>query len=317
MDAKAIKKGWRNMKRQQLVLVYGCILLTCLIPISCTVPSSITDSPITPSQVLTTTTPRITTVQVITPSPTVVPTLPVNQANSRLLELLANNGNCQLPCIWGLTPGESTYDDALDILIPLSSISNFTDLSTSPGDISPTYAEDDNILSTRIAFPFSTTGIIRHIIFQIGIVASNDEFSKQIEYYMLPNILSQYDNPTTVMLSTMAKLPGSGVHGGFKILLLYPDRGILVNYTMQMQIVGENIMGCPSNSHIEFELYPPGHADSFFDLLEPSGWAQIIQKTYKPIEEATSISQEDFYRIFSQQTDECILTPANLWPVPD
>jgi hypothetical protein len=28
------------------------------------------------------------------------------------------------------------------------------------------------------------------------------------------------------------------------------------------------------------------------------------------------MSQEDFFRIFSQQTDQCIITPANLWPIP-
>ena len=134
---------------------------------------------------------------------------------------------------------------------------------------------------------------------------------------MLPNILTEYGNPTTVMLSTMAKLPSSGVPGGFKIVLLYPDQGILVNYTMQMQIVGEHIMGCPSNSHVELELYPPGQADLFFDRLEPSGWNQIIQNTYKSIDDATSLSQDDFYDVFSKQTDECILSPANLWPVPD
>ncbi len=308
------------MKRKKLFLVYSCILLTCLILISCTAPIPMAETPfvVTPSQVLTTATPGIASVQVTLASSTVVPTLPVNQANSRLLELLANNGNCQLPCIWGITPGESTFGDAQDILIPLSSISTFTALSTSPGDISPTYVEGDNRVSARIAFPFSATGVIRHVVFQMGITSASDEFSKQIEYYMLPNILTEYGNPTTVMLSTMAKLPSSGVPGGFKLLLLYPEKGILVNYTMQMQITAENVMGCPSNAHhVELGLYPSGQADSFFDLLEPSGWPQIIQKTYKPIDEATSMSQEDFYRTFSQHTDKCILTPANLWPVPN
>jgi len=86
---------------------------------------------------------------------------------------------------------------------------------------------------------------------------------------------------------------------------------------MQMQISSKDIMGCPSNAHMELELYHLGHADSFFDLLEPSGWTKIIQKTYKPIGNVTSMSQADFYRIFSQPTDKCILTPASLWPIPD
>ncbi len=309
--------------RKKLAIVYGCILPTYLILIGCTPPIHITESPhvITPSQVMTVATPSALSIQAATPTLTVIPTLPINQANLRLLELLANNGKCRLPCVWGITPGESTNSDALNILIPLSGLSSFTDLSTSPGDISPTYAEGDNILFTRMAFPFTESGLISHIAFQAGILSKktplNGEFDKRIEYYMLPNILSQYGSPTTVMLSTMAKLPSSGVPGGFKVLLLYPDQGILVNYTMQMQIAGENIMGCPSNVNAEFELYPPGQPDSFFDFLGPSGWAQIIRNTYKPLEEATSMSQNDFFLIFKKPTEECILTPSNLWPVPD
>jgi len=263
---------------------------------------------------------------------TVIPTLPTNQANIRLLELLANNGNCQLPCIWGITPGKSIHEEAENLLIPLSSISEFTNLTTSPGDILPTYFEGDNILYTRMAFLFPEGEVISHVALQIRIlkkiIAPNGESSivdafdstplgEKIEYYALSTVLARYGNPTTVMLSTMAKLPSSGVPGGFKILLLYPDHGMLVNYTMQMQISGENIMGCPSNAVVELELYPSGQADSFFDLLEPSGWAQIIQNTYKPLDDATLLSQEDFYRIFSQQSDECLRTPANIWPVPD
>lgn len=307
------------MKLKKFFLVDCCILLICLVLLSCTTPVPVTGSPfsISPSQVLTTTTPSITSAPVTHLGSNVIPTLPVDQANSRLLELLANNGNCQLPCIWGITPGESTFGDAQSILMPLSSISSFTDLTTSPGDISPTYVEGDSRLSIRLAFPFSTTGVIEHVVFQLGTTSVSNEFGEQITYYMLPNILREYGNPTTVMLSTMAKLPSSGSPGGFKILLLYPDQGMLVNYTTQMQMSGENIMGCPSNAHVELELYPPGQADLFFDLLEPSGWTQIIQNTYKPLDEATSMSQEDFYRFFSQPTDECILTPANLWPIPD
>jgi hypothetical protein len=307
------------MKQKKFFWVSGCTLLTGLILISCTTQVSITDSPftITPSQVLIAITPEITSMTVAPPDPTVIPTLPVVQAKSRLLELMVNNGDCLLPCIWGITPGKSTFGDAQNILMPLSSISSFTDLYPSPGDISFMSVEGDGRLSTRIAFPFSEAGVIEHIVVQIRIISASDEFNKQIAYYILPNILIQYGEPSVVMLSTMARLPSSDVSGGFKVLLLYPDQGVLLNYTMQMQITGESIMGCPSNAHVELELYPPGQADSFSDLLEPSGWAQIIQNTYKPLNEATSMSREDFYRIFSQPTDECILTPANLWPIPD
>jgi hypothetical protein len=261
------------------------------------------------------------------PTPTTALTLPVEDARKQLLDLLANNDGCHLPCLWGITPGKSTAQEAQAILISLSSISELApNFKPEGGAVFPVYAEGDMMLDTNAGF-LSENQIVSHIAFQARELKKKDNgstevfdssfFNKHLGYYMLSNVLTEYGDPTTVMLSTMAKLPSSGVPGGFKILLLYPDQGILVNYTMQMQISGKDIKGCPSNAHVELELYPPSQADSFFHLLEPSGWTQIIQKTYKPLNEATSMSQEDFYRIFSQPTEECILTPANLWPMPD
>ena len=55
----------------------------------------------------------------ITTSPTWtnVPTLSVNDSQIKLLALLSNNGACRLPCLWGITPGISKYQEAKDILI--------------------------------------------------------------------------------------------------------------------------------------------------------------------------------------------------------
>jgi hypothetical protein len=235
---------------------------------------------------------------------------------------------CKLPCFWGIDPGKSLYQEAVEILAPLANLSQFTHFENNIGAIDPDYVEGEFMIHANVRFLVdSKSNIVNQISFAARTLKKTDNgfadildspfFNKKLDYYLLPNILTEYGDPTTVMLSTMAKLPSSGVPGGFKILLLYLEKGILVNYTMQMQPSGEDIMGCPSNSHVEFELYPPGDADSFFDLLRPSGWTQIIQNTYKPLDEAASLSQEEFFRTVSQPTDECILTPADLWPVPD
>ncbi|MBI3168642.1 MAG: hypothetical protein HYZ22_09200 [Chloroflexi bacterium] len=247
-----------------------------------------------------------------------------------MLALLANNGGCRLPCLLGIMPEKSTYQDAQASFIPFSALSTLTSFISEGGAIFPLYTDGDLILNTVIDFsvyPLPAKQTVNRVGFQASELKKTENgftevfgspfFKEHLSYYMLPNILTEYGNPTTIMVSTMAKLPSSGVSGGFKLLLLYPEQGMLVNYTMQMQVIGENIMGCPLNAHVELELYPSGQADSFFNLLEPSGWTQIIQKTYKPLDEATSMSPEDFYRIFSQSIDECILTPANLWPIPD
>ena len=37
---------------------------------------------------------------------------------------------------------------------------------------------------------------------------------------------------------------------------------------------------------------------------------------FEALEEATSMSVEQFYEIFRNPTDKCIETPTNLWPTP-
>ena len=323
------------MKIRKIVLKFTLLFLMALTS-NCAEPNE--NATVLPSIVPITPADTVTPIQVSvatnTPTPvptsTVIATLPADEAGKKLLGLLADNGGCRLPYMWGIMPGKSTYQEAQAIFAPLSALSALTSFTPEGGAIFPIYTDSDLMLNTVASFsidPLSDKQTVNKVRFQAREVKNVDNvaidvfdssfFSKQLGYYMLPNILTEYGKPTTVMLSTMAKLPSSGVPGGFKILLLYPDQGILVNYTMQMQITGESIMGCPSNAHVELELYPSGQADSFFDLLEPSGWTQIIQNTYKPLDEATALSQEEFFRIFSQPTDECILTPASLWPAPN
>ncbi|MBI5823364.1 MAG: hypothetical protein HZB18_05000 [Chloroflexi bacterium] len=310
------KKAKTTLKKNYLLVLIIISLLTG----SCAKSNVVT----TPSHEVISTFPVATVIAI-----PIIPALSFDEAQSKFQSLLVNNGGCKLPCFWGINPGKTLFQEAVSILAPLSSISEFTRFEKEIGAIDPDYIDDEFNIHTSVRFLANPN---TNTVSQIGFTAraynriddnliyvfDSSDFIERFSYYMLTNILTEYGKPTKVMMSTMAKLPTGGAsNGGFNILLLYPEQGMLVNYTMPMQVVGENIMGCPSNSHVKFDLYPSGQADLFFDRLEPTGWNQIIQNTYKPIDEATTMSKDDFYQTFIQQTDKCILTPASLWPIPD
>jgi len=47
-------------------------------------------------------------------------------------------------------------------------------------------------------------------------------------------------------------------------------------------------------------------------------WPVPVDSPYwKPIEEATNMSLEEFYQAFREPTDKCIETSAKLWPTPE
>src|SRR3990172_6047576 len=56
----------------------------------------------------------------LTPVWTPRPTLAEAEAAQALRDLIMTNGGCGLPCVWGLTPGETTWRDAEAILLTFS-----------------------------------------------------------------------------------------------------------------------------------------------------------------------------------------------------
>jgi len=285
-------------------------------------------------------TPTATDTPIPSSTPTVVSTLPVEDARQRLLDLLGNNGSCQLPCLWGITPGKTGSQEARNILMPLSSISTpeTTYFEPTPlrgvlgGTITPLYVEGTLRLNVRIDYLYGDDGTVSSIGFRVReekMVTDSygnlygepifdfPPFAKRVEYYSLAHVLSQQGIPASVLIE------GAGlsfshpvIPGKLDIVLLYPDQGIWVDYTLVGDYVGDIIRGCPTNAHIEMALYPPGNPDSFFSLLDQTNWG-ITKNGYKPLEEATSMSVEGFYEIFRQSTDKCIETPVSLWPTPE
>ncbi len=261
---------------------------------------------------------------------TVVPTLSVENADLKLLDLLSNNGNCTLPCLWGIIPGNSKFMDAQIILEPLSSISELTHFSSTSGTIYLRYNIDELIISTNISYlTYPDNETINRITFEaralkeiigentVMDVFDSNVYGEQLSLYMLPQILSDYGSPFSVFLSTLAEVPDPRYgQGHFKIILIYPDQGILVSYTTDMRVFGKNVIGCPSNAHVKIELYPSGQGDNFLNNLDPS-LQEDIKNNYKPLDEVTSLNMADFYQIFSQHTNKCLETPTNLWPIPE
>lgn len=272
-------------------------------------------------------------------TPTTVPTLPAEDARKRLLELLANNGDCRLPCLWGIIPGKSGNQEARNILLPLSSIAHPETIYFEPtplrgvllGTISPLYIEGEQRLNSWVAYLYDDNDIVNSIGFRVleeGLYKKDEygnqiktpifdsaTFGKRVEYYSLSHVLSEQGIPDSVMIY-IPRVEGYPLVVGTGIMeaaLLYPEQGIWIKYTMSMYNNGNIIKGCPANAHIEIQLYPSGNPESFFSLLEKTDWGRT-KGGYKPLEEATSISVEQFYETFQNPTDKCIETPTNLWP---
>jgi hypothetical protein len=323
------------MKRRQITLSFSLVIFMALVS-SCTqpnknvttLPSEPTSFPASSAMPVPSFTPLSTDSPPPTFTPTAIPTLSVKEAQAKLLELLSDNGDCRLPCIWGIVLGESAYHEARANLLPISSTSELTSFTSESGAMFPVYTEGELQIYTNIGFIVSPeNNIVNHIAFNAEAhrplaqggyedVFDSKFFGEKVSAYTLANVLTEQGVPSSVMIQTAGGPLTRGGTGGFDILLLYPNLGILVNYKTQMYLNGANVRGCPANAYVQMELYPPGQPDSFFEGLKRTDWP-LKMTGYKPLEDTTSMSVQEFYDTFREPMDKCIETPANLWPTPE
>lgn len=332
------------MKIQKIVSWFGSLFFVAIVS-GCAQPVQGTPTltlglptiPVTMTIAAETITPTLTSSPTGTPipaTPTDVPTLPAEDAHQRLLALLANNNDCSLPCLWGITPGKSSFLEARSILLPLRDIAETAYFDpASPDSISPLIVENNQRLYTDIAYLYNANDVITLMRFRaLEEELSQDEYGNQlttpiygspefiqrIEYYSLSHLLSEQGIPTSVMISRELTYENNRRSFLINIVVLYPNQGIWAKYTtwMDENAVGSNIRSCPVNARVEMNLTPTGNPESFYTLLDRTDWG-VTKGEYKPLDEATSMSVEEFYQTFSQPTDKCIETPANLWPTPE
>jgi hypothetical protein len=341
--------GGRKLNLSSTVILLGMILTTSG---GCGMLTESTETPVSPIQQesptlsannatpATTATPTHTRIPTSPPARTriptstmpFIPTLPTEEAGLRLLDLLANNGDCRLPCLWGITPGISNTKEARNILMPLSSLSYRSHFDSGIGVIQPVFTEKDLEIVTDLGFLSNADNdLISRISFSAGVyreipdpnnpenlypvpIDGSTPIGKKIVYYMLSNILSENGRPSSVLIQTLARPVEDPDSGPFDMLLLYPDQGIFIYYGLNMRLSGTNILGCPENNYVKLELFPSGNAESFMEFITPL-WGERLPY-YKPVEEVTSMSLDEFYETFRQPTDQCMVTPSNLWPEP-
>lgn len=320
-----------------MTAITGCLQLTKNVTASSPVASALPGNSISSTKALTPNLTRLPTgTSIYSFTPTAFPSLSVEDARKKLLDLLATNGNCRLPCLWGINPGVSDYQEARNILMPLNSVAEIAhfDSSSPVDDISPLYVEEELRLNTHVAYLYDKHGIVSFVGFQVleeqvpvdsngnwinkTPIFDSPTFIKRTEYYSLSHLLSEQGIPASVMIASSG--PSINRDGSILtyLVIIYPEQGIWAQYTtlINEKEIKNEIISCPKNAHIQMELYPPGNPDSFFTLLDQTDWG-ITKNSYKSLEEATSISVEEFYETFRNPTENCLTTSVSIWPTPD
>jgi hypothetical protein len=148
-----------------------------------------------------------------------------------------------------------------------------------------------------------------------------DPFYKELlDYYLLPQILSNYGPPTEVRIMPFPDDPSYSANYKipFSLVLFYPDQGIFIEYIFPRDKTGSQFNGCPSQTgYLSLITWSPETKLSLTDVVKWNsglGINELNADYSKPIEEATGTSVNDFYQKYKDANNKaCLVTPISIW----
>ncbi len=258
--------------------------------------------------------------------PTVSP-LPSQNAEDTLLALLQSNHDCLLPCWFGLTPAKTDNQSAKLLLERLSAISLRTSFKENVGGAHWRVDSDGLLVDTIISFTYNRklSGYLEDLQVTIEVkkeleaggyetVWENPLNDRLLQAYRLPRILLTYGQPEGVYV-----FANEG-WGYFELTLDYSDRGFVIRYSAQLEILGDNYVGCISNSFTTLYLWAPEFSYTWAEGVTGTGdeyEIDTLNRDFRPLADVTSTNLNEFYATFSNlDTADCIETPKIMWPGP-
>jgi hypothetical protein len=238
--------------------------------------------------------------------PTTTPTLGIplmspEEMRARVADLLEDNGGCQLPCWWGITPGKTTWEEANDIL----------------GGFNPPgkpMDRPDGSWTMYFHTPFTEKGPITHSYsVKDGLVTEIEIYAYDYApLFQLEDFLETYGQPEEIYIMTFSTDEPGQI---FEMDLFYPGMGILMSYSGgDLENAGDKLRNCLQGMDSPFfHLWFPNQRISFKEAEEKFLNNEDLPERLS-LEDATGMTVAEFFSILKSKGKVCIETPKSLWP---
>lgn len=245
-----------------------------------------------------------------TEAPPTISTPQGAEVTDQVLWLFETNNGCQLPCWWGITPGQTEWQTAQDLLSIFDS--NIYETSAPSG---LTYYGIRIPLTLEV---FSADHMELGILAYDGVVAeiiTDVSFGNTppgyLTHYTLSTFLTTYGQPTEIWLFTYRSAFEEG-DLPFAVALFYSEQGILALYSDNGERQSDLVQGCPQEDPVSFlSLWSPDLDLTFKQVTEGTS---ALDRDYLSLEEATEMDVATFYETFkSPDNTTCLETPVELW----
>lgn len=228
-----------------------------------------------------------------TPTTTPVPTLSPEQEGAFLSLLLGNNGDCELPCWWGVTPGQTGSQEARDLF-------------ASQGIDDWVISHDENYALMGLGYPKSGSSsyfrdvIIRfemenNLIQYIGVEGNyrrelNSQLLQDWYSYSPSEILKRFDIPSYIELVEVENSPY------YRLTFSYELLGIEISYIVPFKSLdngkSEVCFDLQNVDFIGLSLYSPENTKDV-----PVGIIPNRLDSYTSWETTTGLNKENFRQL--------------------
>lgn len=232
-------------------------------------------------------------------------TLSREVATQNLIELLETNRGCELPCWWGIVPGETNVGSIESIFVPLGFDwdRDYEDL----GSNTPYRAYVD--LTSK------KNGVVQTIQVYGGAGEETYDHNEAWRPYAIPRVLTRLGKPEAVYVYYPFRFDPGGMQA-YRLFLYYPDLGVEIDYLGKASLLDEKpgwAQACPNileTDEINLFLFRPGKAPNYLRHTLPSSSLPVPQppegaSKYDLVswEQTTESSLDEFWRLFTESNE--------------
>ncbi|MFL7792921.1 MAG: hypothetical protein AB8I69_12330 [Anaerolineae bacterium] len=254
--------------------------------------------------------------QTPTATPLPFPTLESDAMQAFIAEMLATNGGCELPCWWGITPGETRWDDMVQFF------SERGVYVEEGGELDLQYQiswhGDRPVYDSMLEVTFHREGdwvqgvTVRNTRRS---ASSSDDFTTLWQRYALQPVLSRHGVPSQVYLNLTVGAPciGGGNFPDYAMWVMYVEQGIAIRYSGLALLDNEKWLVCPVFGQLRMIEIRLQAADAGTELVAPE--SEVFDpggefSIYGFLPDLAEMSTQAFYDAFSPpEPRTCVVVP--------